>query len=93
MKNELARSNCYYAAWALSADAGELPVAAAGCRIAASEAYGYGSKEAIQIHGGMGFTWEHDAHFYYRRSKLLALALGSPFEWRDRLITNIEATV
>lgn len=93
VKNELARSNCYYAAWALSTDAEELPVAAAGCRIAASEAYQYASKEGIQIHGGMGFTWEYDAHFYYRRSKLLALTLGSPFEWRDRLITNIEATV
>ncbi len=91
VKNELARSNCYFAAWALSTGAAELPVAAAGARVAASEAYQYASKENIQIHGGMGFTWEYDAHFFYRRSKLLALTLGSPIVWKDRLITNLEA--
>ena len=74
---ELARSNAYYAAWALSTDAAELPVAAAAARVAASEAFFHAAKENIQTHGGMGFTWEFDCHMYYRRAKLLALTLGS----------------
>ncbi len=58
---ELARSNVYYGAWALSKDAPELPVAAAAARVAATEAYFHAAKENIQTHGGMGFTWEFDA--------------------------------
>lgn len=88
---ELARSNAYYGAWALSTDADELPMAAAGARISATEAYHFASKESIQIHGGMGFTWEHDCHFYYRRSKLLSLALGSDLQWKDRLVSHLQA--
>ena len=91
VKNELARSNAYYGAWALSIDSAELPVAAAGARISATEAYHFASKENIQIHGGMGFTWEADCHFYYRRAKLLSLCLGSARVWKDRLISNLEA--
>jgi acyl-CoA dehydrogenase len=87
---ELARSNAYYGAWALSQDAAELPVAAAAARVAASEAFSLAAKENIQTHGGMGFTWEFDCHLYYRRAKLLSLALGSPREWKDRLITHLE---
>ncbi|MEO1029511.1 MAG: acyl-CoA dehydrogenase family protein, partial [Pseudomonadota bacterium] len=66
VKNEVARSNCYYGAWALSTGAAELPEAAAAARLAASEAYWYASKENIQTHGGMGFTWEVDCHLFYR---------------------------
>lgn len=91
IKNELARSNSYYGAWALLTDAPELPIAAAGARIAATEAYHYASKENIQTHGGNGFTWEYDCHLYYRRAKLLALALGSARSWKNKLITRIEA--
>ena len=46
--------------------------------------------ENIQIHGGIGFTWEYDAQFYYRRSKLLALTLGSPMRWKERLVSAVE---
>lgn len=88
---ELARSNAYYGAWALSTDAPELPVAAAAARISASEAFFLAAKENIQTHGGMGFTWEFDCHLYYRRAKLLALALGSPRRWKDVLIARLEA--
>jgi acyl-CoA dehydrogenase len=88
---ELARSNAYYGAWALSQDAPELPVAAAAARVAASEAFYLAAKENIQTHGGMGYTWEFDCHLYYRRAKLLALALGAPRAWKDRLITRLEA--
>ena len=91
IKNELARANCYYGAWALSSGAKELQVAAAGARISATQAYHYASKENIQTHGGIGFTWEHDCHLFYRRSKLLSLALGSLHSWKDRLITHLEA--
>ncbi|MFN3232474.1 MAG: acyl-CoA dehydrogenase family protein [Alphaproteobacteria bacterium] len=87
---ELARSNSYYGAWALSTDAPELAVAAATARVSATEAYHECSKENIQVHGGMGFTWEFDCHLHYRRSKVLALALGSLPRWKDRLITRLE---
>lgn len=89
--NVLARSNCYYGAWALSADAPELPVAAAAARVSATQAYRESTEENIQTHGGMGFTWEFDCHLFYRRSQLLALNLGSEPVWKDRLISNIEA--
>jgi len=88
---ELARANAYYGAWALSSNAAELPVAAAAARISANEAYFLAAKENIQVHGGMGFTWEFDCHLYYRRAKLLALALGSTRRWKERLILELEA--
>ena len=88
---ELARSNAYYGAWALTKDAPELPVAAAAARVAASEAYYQAAKENIQIHGGMGFTWEFDCHLHYRRAKLTSLMLGSARRWKDLLVTRLEA--
>ena len=88
---ELARSNAYYAAWALSTDAPELPVAAAAARVSATEAYFHAAKENIQTHGGMGFTWEFDCHLHYRRAKLTGLGLGSARRWKDLLITRLEA--
>ncbi|MGB8842733.1 MAG: acyl-CoA dehydrogenase family protein [Aliidongia sp.] len=88
---ELARSNAYYGAWALAGDAAELPVAAASARVAATEAFHLASKENIQTHGGMGFTWAGDCHLYYRRAKHLALTLGSAPWWQDRLIAELEA--
>jgi alkylation response protein AidB-like acyl-CoA dehydrogenase len=86
---ELARSNAYYGAWALSMDAAELPVAASVARIAACDAGWLATKENIQTHGGMGFTWQFDCHLYYRRAKLLSLALGSAREWKHRLIDEL----
>jgi len=88
---ELARSNAYYGAWALSKDAPELPVAAATARVASTEAYYQAAKENIQVHGGMGFTWEFDCHLHYRRAKLTALMLGSARRWKDLLVTRLEA--
>ena len=88
---ELARSNAYYGAWALSKDAPELPVAAATARVAATEAYYNTAKENIQIHGGMGFTWEFDCHLHYRRAKLTGLMLGSARRWKDLLVTRLQA--
>ncbi len=85
----LARSNCYYGAWALSTNASELPEAAAVARISATQAFQHCSKNNIQVHGGMGFTWEFDCHLYYRRSNALALALGSLSYWEDALIDRM----
>jgi acyl-CoA dehydrogenase len=87
---ELARSNAYYGAWALARNAPELPVAAAAARVSANEAFFGAAKENIQVHGGMGYTWEFDCHLYYRRAKLLSLALGSTRMWKDRLISQLE---
>ncbi|MBC8239223.1 MAG: acyl-CoA/acyl-ACP dehydrogenase [Alphaproteobacteria bacterium] len=87
---ELARSNAYYGAWALSTNAAELPVAAATARVAAIEAYNFAAKENVQVHGGMGFTWEFNCHLYYRRARQLALVLGSQRRWKDRLIRALE---
>jgi alkylation response protein AidB-like acyl-CoA dehydrogenase len=88
--NELARSNAYFGAWALSTNAADLPEAAAGARISATDAFHNASKENIQTHGGMGFTWELDCHLYYRRSKMLSLALGASRVWKDRLVNHLE---
>ena len=85
----LARSNAYYGAWALSTDAAELPEAAAAARISATEAFQHCAKNNIQVHGGMGFTWEFDCHLYYRRANALALLLGGPPYWEDRLIERM----
>ncbi len=85
----LARSNCYYGAWALSTDAAELPEAAATARISATQAFQHCAKNNIQVHGGMGFTWEFDCHLYYRRANALALTLGSATYWENQLIDRL----
>jgi acyl-CoA dehydrogenase len=87
----LARSNCYYGAWALSTGSSELGEAAATARVSATQAFQHCSKNNIQTHGGMGFTWAFDCHLYYRRSNLLALNLGSLSVWEDRLIERLRA--
>ena len=85
----LARSNCYYGAWALSTNAPELPEAAAAARISATSAFQHCAKNNIQVHGGMGFTWEFDCHMYYRRANATALGLGSLSYWEDALIDRM----
>ena len=85
----LARSNAYYGAWALSTGSSELPVAAATARVSATQAFQHCSKNNIQVHGGMGFTWAFDCHLYYRRSNNLALTLGSQSTWEDLLIDRL----
>jgi alkylation response protein AidB-like acyl-CoA dehydrogenase len=86
----LARSNCYYGAWALASGSSELPVAAATARVSATQAFQHCAKNNIQVHGGMGFTWAFDCHLFYRRSNALALALGSLSTWEDMLITRLQ---
>jgi len=83
--NELARANAYYGAWALDADAAELPLAAATARVAACEALERAARENIQVHGGIAVTWDHACHLYYRRARHLNSCIGSLPQWRDRL--------
>ncbi len=90
-KIQIALSNGYFAAWALSNGNDELPVAAATTRVAASDAFTLASEELIQMHGGVGYTWEYDCHLFYRRARALASAIGTPSEWRDTLVTRVEA--
>jgi alkylation response protein AidB-like acyl-CoA dehydrogenase len=87
---ELARSNAYYGAWALSNEEKELDVAACVARIQASEALEQVSVEMIQMHGGVGYTWEYDCHLFYRRAKLLGAVLGGPAQWKNKLVDRIE---
>jgi len=93
VKNEVARANAYYGAWALSTDAEELPVAAAAARVAGCAAYWMAAKEMIQTHGGIGVTWEADCHFFYRRARHLGLVIGAPRDWKRRLADGLEARV
>lgn len=85
---ELARSNAYYGAWALT-NARDEPVAASSARIAGIDAFESAARENIHIHGGQGFAWEQDCHLYFRRSRMLAAALGTAAYWKDRLIASI----
>ena len=89
-KIELARCHCYYGAWAISTDAPETPLAAAGARCSATDALDYAAQENIQIHGGIGVTWESDCQLFYRRARLNALMLGSRYEWQDHLIAALQ---
>ena len=90
VKLELARSNAYYGAMMLADNGADLELAAATARVSASDAYSYAAKENIQTHGGMGYTWEADTQFHYRRSKLLELNLGGPSRWKERIVTQLE---
>ncbi len=90
VKNELARSNAYYGAWALNAGTAELPVAAAAARVAACDAFWYAAKENLQTHGGMGYTWDVDCHLYYRRAQQLGLVAGGAKAWKERLVSSLE---
>jgi alkylation response protein AidB-like acyl-CoA dehydrogenase len=86
---ENARSNTYYAAWALEEGSPDAPLAAATAKVAASEAARIVAQGGIQVHGGIGFTWEHDMHLYYRRAKWCELFLGDASIWRERIASLI----
>jgi alkylation response protein AidB-like acyl-CoA dehydrogenase len=90
-RNQLARSNAWYAAWALDASPAELPLAAAAARVAAGDAFEFAAKETIQTHGGIGATWEADMHLFYRRAKALGTLLDGPAAWRNRLVNALQA--
>lgn len=86
---EAAKSAAYYAAWAVSEDAEDAPEAASIAKAYCTDAYYHCAAENIQIHGGIGFTWEHDAHLYFKRAKSSQLMFGSPQLHRRRLAALI----
>jgi alkylation response protein AidB-like acyl-CoA dehydrogenase len=75
MDLEMARSLTYWAAWAVETDDPEAPTAAAAAKARAAEAAVLTCERAIQAHGGVGFTWEHPLHRYYKRSLSIAATL------------------
>src|SRR5271156_5409803 len=86
---ESARSAAYYAGWAAAEDSDELAVVASLAKSYCSEAYFHAAAETIQIHGGIGFTWEHPAHLYFKRAKSSELMLGDPTYHRELLAQRI----
>jgi len=86
---ESLRSAVGYAAAAVAEDSPEIPVLASLVKAYASETYFHVAAENIQIHGGIGFTWEHDAHLYFKRAKASELFLGDGAYHRERLATRI----
>jgi alkylation response protein AidB-like acyl-CoA dehydrogenase len=86
---ESLRSAVGYAAAAVAEDSQEVPVVAALVKALASDTYFHVAAENIQIHGGIGFTWEHDAHLYFKRAKACELFLGDASYHRERLATRI----
>jgi alkylation response protein AidB-like acyl-CoA dehydrogenase len=89
LRVESAKAAAYYAAWAAAEDADELPAVASLARAYCSEAYSWVAGETIQVHGGIGFTWEHDAHLYFKRAKASELLLGDPAHHRELMLRRI----
>jgi acyl-CoA dehydrogenase len=85
---ELARSSAFYAGWAADEAPDELPAAAAAARLMAITAFEMGARENLQVHGGIGYTFEANCHFYYRRERMLAVHLGNRDHWAGRLIAH-----
>jgi len=83
LEAESARSAAYHAASVAAAGSTSLPMAAALAAAYCSHAFTRAAKENIQIHGGIGYTWEHDAHLYLKRAKSSELLLGAPAMHRD----------
>ncbi len=86
---ESAKSAAYYAGWCASEMNDELPAVASLAKAYCSDAYFHASAENIQIHGGIGFTWEHPAHLYFKRAKSSELLCGDPTYHRELLAQRI----
>ncbi len=83
---ELAKSAAYYAAEAVAEEADDWPAMASLAKAAASDAYMQTAKETIQLHGGIGFTWDNDTHLWFKRAKSSEVFLGSPKYHRELLM-------
>ena len=82
---ESARSASYYAGWAASEDTEDLPVAAALAKAFCSDTYFHCAAQSVQIHGGVGFSWEYDVHLYFKRARSTEILFGSPAYHRERV--------
>jgi alkylation response protein AidB-like acyl-CoA dehydrogenase len=83
VETESARSLTYYAAWAVAADAADRGLASSLAKAYASDAYTRAAATSVQVHGGIGFTWEHDAHLHLKRAKAAEVTLGGPTFHRE----------
>jgi len=86
---ESSKSLTYYAAWAAREDNDEAQLMAAMAKAYVSDAYRHAAAENIQIHGGIGFTWEHDAHLYFKRAKSSEILFGDATYHRELLAQRI----
>ncbi len=86
---ESAKSAAYYGLWCAAEMNDELPSVASLAKAYCSEAYFHAAAENIQIHGGIGFTWEHPAHLYFKRAKSSELMFGDPAYHREQLAQRI----
>lgn len=86
---ESAKSAAYYASWCAAELNDELPSVASLAKAYCSEAYFHAASENIQIHGGIGFTWEHPAHLYFKRAKSSEILFGDPSYHRELLAERI----
>ena len=84
---ESSRSATYYAAWALAAGRRDAHVSACMAKAYCAEAYAKVAGEGIQIHGGLGFTWEQDLHLFYKRAKACEVSLGGG-AWTRELVAR-----
>jgi alkylation response protein AidB-like acyl-CoA dehydrogenase len=82
---EKARASAYFAALTIAEDDERRAIASSAAKVAAADCERMMSKEGIQLHGGIGYTWEHDMHLYVRRAKSDSLLVGSPGEHRERI--------
>jgi len=82
---ERARASAYFAALTIAEDDDRRGIASAAAKVAAADCERVMSKEGIQLHGGIGYTWEHDMHLYVRRAKSDSLLIGGPGEHRERI--------
>ena len=89
LKVELAKSAAYYVAAAAAEEDADLPALSSMAKALGSDAYLEAAAENIQIHGGIGFTWEHDAHLYFRRAKSSEVLLGDPTHHRELLAQRL----
>jgi alkylation response protein AidB-like acyl-CoA dehydrogenase len=85
---ESSKSATYYAAWAVANDVTEAPLAAAMAKAYCSDAYRHTAGEGIQIHGGIGFTWEHDMHIYFKRAKSSEVTFGDA-TWNREIVAQL----
>jgi len=88
---ELAKSAAYYAAQAEAAGDSETSSLAALAKAAAADAYMRAAANTIQIHGGIGFTWDHDTHLWFKRAKSSEVLLGDPNHHRELMLQRMEA--
>jgi alkylation response protein AidB-like acyl-CoA dehydrogenase len=86
---ERAKVAVHHAMWAVDEDPAEVPVAAALAKVFVSDAYFDAAASNIQVHGGIGFTWEHPAHLYFRRAKSTQLMFGTPRHHRESLLQRL----